>query len=359
MDYYLVSTPLHLYIACALALERKQESTAHLIFIDQYPQQPDMFLNALNSWENSPFVKTNIFFGRDAKGIGKLRTRKKIFLRLREMIAEDCPQNIFVGNDRRVEFQYAMHYCRKINLQTKGIYFDEGLFTYIGREASERFSERVIDNVVRKLFYGLWWQSPKTIGTSKWIEEIYVAFPKFIHPLLKSKIVRPLESIFFSHKDLYVFAQKLLSNIDIENSTLQVKIILTLPEATDMKRISNYQESIHFLIESLLEKNFSIAVKYHPSATGRDLLRISKKYSVQLIPDHIPFEILLPLLNSSVILIGDMSSTLLTTKMLRPDIKIIGFEANKSNYYLKFKGFFESLDIGFYNLKIINEIVLK
>jgi hypothetical protein len=359
MDYYLVSTPLHLYIACALALERKQKSTAHLIFIDQYPTQPAMFLDSLSRWENNPFEKVNAFFGREDKGIKKLYRRKKLFLELEKIINLNPPENIFVGNDRRIEFQYMMQYCQKLDLKTKGIYFDEGLFTYIGREASESFVEQVVDNVIRKLFYGLWWQSPKTIGASKWINEVYVAFPKLMHPLLKNKTIKPLQSVFFSHKSLHEFAENILSDANVKRTILQVKIVLTLPETTDMEQIPYYTESVMSLIKYLLEKNFSIAIKYHPSAAGRDLLHISERYDVQIMPAHIPFEMFLPLLDSGVVLIGDMSSTLLTTKMLRPDIKIIGFEANKSNYYLKFKNFFHSLGIDFYNLKIIGEIILK
>jgi hypothetical protein len=175
----LSSTILHLYVSSVLAAERGEE--AHLVFIDQ-PADKDFPLYPLvKEWTESPFASARLYPGRFKGILNKLKQRKQLFSQLQQTITELRPANIFVGNDRRIEFQWSMHVAESIGCQPVGHYMDEGTYTYLGRKASSAFSDAVLDNWLKKLSYGFWWKNPPTIGGSDWISDVHAAFPDHVY----------------------------------------------------------------------------------------------------------------------------------------------------------------------------------
>ena len=75
-------------------------------------------------------------FCAEAKGLKeKMRERRRNFAALQVAVKAVQPDRIAVGSDRRVEFQFAMHCLHRLGLNPKGIYLDDGLYTYAGRPA--------------------------------------------------------------------------------------------------------------------------------------------------------------------------------------------------------------------------------
>lgn len=336
---YFVSTLLHLFTATAIAGERKDEN-AVLVFIDQPEGRVPQVFNLVQQWELSPFAEQHLFYGRLKGGVSKLKKRRQLFRGIKQLIERVHPDHIFVGNDRRIEFQYAMHIASLQGKETVGHYMDEGTFTYVGRQASSGIGDVVVDNLLKKLFYGTWWKNPLTVGESAWIKEIHVAFPELIDPRLKRKVVHCLSALSFQSASLRQLSQMMLQENGVtEDQIRSLDVLITLPHESLFEKNSGYKEKILSLISEL---KGTVAVKYHPRNGGEDALGL-QRYGVQLLPSSVSYEAILPLLKNEAMVIGDVSSTLLLTRWLRPEIQAISYRNGTENK--KFEQLFSDLGI--------------
>lgn len=351
--YYLVSTPLHLLVSLAVALSRQDEEEAKLFFVAQETDshRMDFFRASMRAWTDSPFVDTTAFFRPNGRGWGKVASRKRLFADLKSEANAFKPERVYVGNDRHLEFQWIMHQCREAGaetgVETKGIYLDEGLYTYVGRKASERFSDRVVDDWLKKLFYGFWWQTPSTIGSSGWVNEIIVAYPNWVTAQLKAKPTSPLQTSWFDHPQMQEITQAWLKFFAIKRTQLErCQLVLTLPEASDMRQVVGYELEARELLSRLSRSGWKVAVKYHPKDMGDDLLSVLTLPGVFEIPANAPFEVILPSLPENCFVLGDMSTTVLTTRLFRPSVKVMVMQLGElSGHFDQFLSFYEKLDL--------------
>jgi hypothetical protein len=352
--FYLVSTPLHLFLSSAIALQNPDKKNI-LIFIDQAEIESNFYLRQINQWVSSPFQEVHIFPGRIKGLLAKRRSRKQTFNNLAQLIERLEPSDIHIGNDRRIEFQYCMHRSQQYGGAT-GYYIDEGTYTYIGRAQSQSFQDAIVDNWVKKLIYGFWWKNPITIGGSDWISSIYVAFPKLVHPLLRKKNIIELKSEWLESQSLNEFSKQLLSakNMDA-NSIDSVDVLIALPHESIIAQNVLYKSSILNLIAQLQEKNKNIAVKYHPRDSQTDALNLEKS-GCQLIPAQVNFEALLLIFPRDCTIIGDFSSVLLNARWLRPDIKVVAALDKTTAIPQHFASLYSSLGIEMVNVEDIHTV---
>ena len=323
---YFASTILHLYAAAVIAAERNEE--AHLIFIDQ-PEGKDFPLYKLvQEWQSSPFKSVRLFHGRFPGVLNKLRKRKALFQKLEASVQEIRPQNIFVGNDRRIEFQYSMHVAETLGLKPVGHYMDEGTYTYMGRKDSEGFGDAVLDNLAKKLSYGFWWKTPPTIGGSDWIRFVHVAFPQYVHPILKQKDVIQLSAEGFKSQAIRSLSSAIISHYEYSGEALRdIQALFTLPHESLFEKHPRNIESLLKNLDKKIAEGKPTAIKYHPRNSAEDILNLEEKGAI-LIPAGISFEAILPLLPDNSEVWGDVSSTLLISKWLRPHIRVISVAGN-------------------------------
>ncbi|RTE67151.1 hypothetical protein EH243_02795 [Amphritea opalescens] len=336
---YFVSTLLHLFTATAIAGERSDEK-AVLVFIDQPEGATPQIVELVQQWALSPFAEQHLFFGRLKGGLSKLKKRRRLFSDLKDLIERLSPGHLFVGNDRRIEFQYAMHIASSQAQTVTGHYMDEGTFTYVGREASSGLGDVVVDNLLKKLFYGFWWKNPVTVGASAWIKEIHVAFPELIDSRLHGKVKHCLSADSFQSDALQQLSQMMLQVNGVTKEQIHgLDVLITLPHESLFEKNTGYRDKVLTLINGL---EGSIAVKYHPRNSGEDALNL-QPLGIQLLPSSISYEAILPLLNSDVTVIGDVSSTLLLTRWLRPEIKTVSYRNGTENK--KFEQLFHDLGV--------------
>lgn len=347
--YYLVSTPLHLLVSLAVILSRQNEEEAKLFFVAQEndSHRMDFFRDSIQAWQNSPFVETRVFFRPSGRSWGKVTSRKRLFAELKTEVSAFKPKRVYVGNDRHLEFQWIMHQCRELGVETKGIYLDEGMYTYVGRKDSKRFSERVVDDWLKKLFYGLWWQTPSTIGGSGCVNEIIVAYPDWVTTQLKEKPASPLQTSWFDHPQMQEITQAWLKYFGINRAQLdRCQLVLTLPEASDMRQVSGYESEARELLTKLSSSGWEVAVKYHPKDMGYDLLSVLALPGVFEIPANMPFEVILPTLPERCFVLGDMSTTVLTSRLFRHDLNVMVMQLGEaSGHFDQFLGFYEKLGL--------------
>lgn len=327
---YFASTILHLYAAASIAVGRQNE-TAHLIFIDQ-PEDSEYPLHSIvGQWSTSPFASVKLLPGRFKGTINKLKKRKQLFNNLEKIITDLKPDNIFVGNDRRIEFQFSMHITETLDLNTQGHYMDEGTFTYVGRKASSSFSDSVVDNWLKKLSYGLWWKNPLTVGESAWISTIHVAFPNLIDQRLRKKIIQPLDNNAFTSDSMMQLSTDILAFYAFDSNKLSnLDALFTLPHESLFTSDSGYRDKVVEQIYNLKSKGLQVAAKYHPRNSNPDALNLLSA-GIELIPSGISFEAILPLLPTKTHIIGDLSSTLLIARWLRPELDVTSIYTGDGN----------------------------
>ena len=327
---YFASTILHLYAAASIAAGRKNE-IAHLVFIDQPEDKEYPLLPIVNQWSSSPFETVRLLPGRFKGLVNKLQKRKVLFKNLDLLVTELRPENIFVGNDRRIEFQFSMHITEKLGLYTKGHYMDEGTFTYVGRKASSSFSDAIIDNWLKKLSYGLWWKNPLTVGESAWISDIHVAFPTLIDERLRQKNIIQLDHAKFISPEVLQLSESIIDHYNVAASRLSsLDALFTLPHESLFTDNPEYRATIVKQINAMKEKGLTVAAKYHPRNSEPDILHLAKA-GIDLLPAGVSFEAILPLLPNSTHIIGDLSSTLLIARWLRPELPVTSFCSGEGN----------------------------
>lgn len=339
---YFASTILHLYAAASIAAGRKNE-TAHLVFIDQPEDKDFPLFSIVEQWQSSPFESVRLYPGR-FKGLrNKLKKRKQLFNKLDDLITQLKPQNIFVGNDRRIEFQFSMHIAETLGLKTKGHYMDEGTFTYVGRKASSTFSDAIIDNWLKKLSYGLWWKNPQTVGESAWISDIHVAFPELIDDRLTQKVISQLDHKKFTSSEMLQLSESILNFYQVEAERLSsLDGLVTLPHESLFIQNPEYRTTLLQQIDEMKARGLHVAAKYHPRNSAPDVLNLAEA-GVDLLPAGVSFEAILPLLPTSTHIIGDLSSTLLIARWLRPELKVTSICSGEGNP--DFIKLFNALDI--------------
>lgn len=327
---YFASTILHLYAAASIAAGRQNE-TAHLIFIDQPEDKEYPLYSIVQNWGSSPFASIKLLPGRFKGTLNKLKKRKQLFKDLETIITDLKPSNIFVGNDRRIEFQYSMHITETLGLRTEGHYMDEGTFTYVGRKASSSFSDAIIDNWLKKLSYGLWWKNPLTVGESAWISTVHVAFPDLIDQRLRKKIIKKLDSDAFTSNAMMELSTDILDFYAFDSGKLSdLDALFTLPHESLFENNQGYRDLILDQVKGLKDQGLQVAAKYHPRNSNPDALDLAAA-GVELLPSGISFEAILPLLPKKTHIVGDLSSTLLIARWLRPELEVTSIYSGEGN----------------------------
>ncbi|AHF01100.1 hypothetical protein THIAE_04170 [Thiomicrospira aerophila AL3] len=316
-DLYLVSSSLHFFWAWLLASKHQPQRDAHLWLIDQYTDQPLAFTNLLHQ-ADTPFRTTKLWAGRELKGWQKYQQRKRDFNQAQNMLKELQFEQVFIGNDRSVFGQYVLRMLKQAqqpqnSSSEQAIALDDGVFSYLGRSASKCWHERFIDQGLKKLSYGLWYDSPSTIGASKWINQAWLMYPSYAHSELQAKSPQNLA---LAREDLNSFApiaQRLIHmHAKLLVETNAPDVLIALPNHNLIKTTPDYLSRLTQLIKQLQQQNKRIAVKYHPAAQGKDKLNIVAQFGVQCINDQLSFEVLLSLWQDQAVeFIGDLSTTTL------------------------------------------------
>jgi hypothetical protein len=355
---YLVSTPLNLFIASAIAMEKRKHQNANQIrielgFIDQPGDGANVYVETVKAWQDSPFDAIHVLPARTSGPLKKFSHRKQAFSMLREIIDELRPGMIAVGNDRRVEFQFAMHYAECSGYAPRGVYLDDGTYTYVGRK-TKVVRDAWLDNGLKKLVYGRWWQQPPTVGASGWIDDAYVAFPELVFEPLKQKSLHKINASWFESQPIQSLSQLLMAKFEVDKSQLEkLDVVITLPHGSLITDESTYADTMRQVVEGLSQRSKRIGIKYHPSQKRKDPLGLAVYSGVMLLPSVLAFEVLLPALGEAVI-VGDVSTALLSSKWLRPALRVIAIASG--SYQQQFLELFRQLEIELIdNVSALNE----
>jgi hypothetical protein len=321
---FMVSTPLHLYNALAIALQHREDWQSHLWFIDQ-KDWLNPYFHVLKGWKDQPFAGIEYFVTNLPGNAARIRARKEAFDKIDGLVADIRPRELLVGNDRRIEFVYAInHACRRSGLPVRGSLIDDGVYSYIDQR-SKWFQDTGPERLMKKLVYGSWYERTPSIGGSPFIDRAFVAFPEFVNSYLRRLKVEGIDMELYRSPEIRTYSEMLLESANIDRQELPgYDLVLTLPHESLFNRFPNFQKSMRILVDSVRNGGKRVGIKYHPRQKADDPLQLVSGDD-QLIPRTVAFEILLPLLGKPLIL-GDVSTVLLTARWLRPDLPVVALQ---------------------------------
>lgn len=335
---YLPSTPLNTLLACAHALthaETGAKNDVRLWLIDQKQLDNNEYFLALQQWTHSPFSEIRIFSGA-AKGLSKLKERKKNFKAIFNALRSFQPSLVGVGSDRRVEFQYVMHRLTQQKTPAIGLYLDDGLYSYAGSESG--WLESALNSFLKKMAYGMWWKEPKTVGASSIINQAWLFSPTVaIKAVKQARFVQAIPLEIFQSTEMTSLSALMLSKFDeTTESYLNLDVLFFLPHPNDAKKMQDYQENIALVIQELAQRGKKVAIKYHPRIGQGDPFKLMALGVIKKIPARLASEFVLPILPSGCHVIGDVGTALLTCHWLRPDLPLTAVLSPEDPFQSKF-----------------------
>lgn len=343
---YLPSTPLNILLSIAHAAAFQSEQQAKMVLIDQKQLENNRYYQSLKQAGEGLFTEVSILPGL-AKGKAKLQEREQNFVLLKALLQEFSPDEIVVGSDRRVEFQQAMHFMSNTAKQTAGVYLDDGLYSYAGKPYS--WFKEPINALLKKLAYGLWWQEPKTVGASAWIDQAWLFQPQYAVQAIQAKACHQIKTDWFALPEVQAISTEILGQYGIDVKAVQtlveVDVFILFSHPNDIAQMPGYRQRVEAFIKQLTERNLKVAVKYHPRAQTEDDWGLAEQFELFLAPRDLAFEFMLPMLKPNSIVLGDVGTVVMTAKWLRPDIASYAVLNEDDDYASQFRGIMEKLQI--------------
>ena len=349
ISLHIVSTPRHVLSAIAIASKDAKEN--HQIIVCDQVLNNHVYLNTLNEYfkKSRLFSSSAIIFKSNKNGINKLQHRKNIFHQLDSYLSQCSPKKIYVGNDRRIEFQYI---ASRLKRSVEHIYVDEGTGTYnngFGANKKNELFDQFLDSPLKKIAYGRWYDRPSMLGGSKWIDGSIICFPELANAAIKKKAIIPFQPVWFEHKNvkefLYFYAKRIsldvLQIIDIQN-------IFILPHSMFLKSPAFDMAAFKCKIQEAISLGHIVGVKYHPRQHG-DPLGLSEIDVIE-IPRELPLELFLPLMTIKEAW-GDVSSAVMSVKWLCPDANVYAEMCGDSKELNFFEGLFAEIGVQIIDLE--------
>ena len=345
-NLFMANTPLVVLEAAAAA--RRQGARAQLVLLEDF-ELADRLARLLKRWRDNPFEAIVRLPGRHEehrRGPGaqrglsaftrriavKREIRRETMAMLRDLDARFEPDAVWVGNDKKVETQYALHLASERTHARAGRYLDDGLHSYLGR-FRERPLVRRVDEIVKRLGYGRWARRVPQIGTSPWIAEGWVAFPAETVDQSPERVRRELPREWFTGRDFLRLSGLAAREFELDRAALRgCSAVLVLPHSNFLRANEALRLRLHRLLETAAACGRRVALKYHPREREADPAGLLADGAALVLPKILPMELLLPLLPRGALLAGEASTALLAAHWLRPDLSVRDLGAGRGDY---------------------------
>jgi len=357
MNIFLAFTPYHSLLAYSAALSQKEKENV-LFVVAEFPGAK-VLSKALR--DSSFKVFTNVIClpgthkGRNI--LAKVFTRKKNTFSLKAFIAKYCVENVFVGNNSRIEAQAALYYAKNMYPDCKGIYMEDGTAVYRSEFPEKK---KFFIKFFCRVFFGSWWRDEHILGTSPKIDTCQVLFPKFVREELKTKnIIAVNKKNFLQIRKDKSFTEYLyFLNFDTQ-AIKNIDVLLISLHSDVGKEYPLLKEAMRVILSYIENKKLRVSVKYHPRELLKDFLMQKGKKNVLILPRAIPLELLYAISsNPPKLIIGGHSTALLTARWIFPKAKIISIAPLFGYYDINIFETFKKNNIHFVsNINDINTVL--
>ncbi len=341
----LVGTFRHYFIGLGLALS-DSKCNYHLVFINQKfdDERNPIYQASLRLVE--PFASVTCLPLRTSKFKKKNINRKAAFEILRERILAIKPVEIATGNDRRIEFQYAMHFSRNVlNLDVKGAFLDQGTGSYISFQKinmRKYLARKWIDVPIKKLVYGSWFSRMRRYGESHWTDTCYLTHPELAPGHLLKKECVEVKVDFYKGEQALRVIESIVDSLGCgdEGRLKEAGLLLVLPHSSTIEEMYGSLDQAKEFFKGICGRYDNVYAKYHPADPG-DLLNLNGY--AHILPSQMPVEVLFSVMAFDKV-IGDISTSLLSAKWMLPKANVYFFDI-PSLYVDQVRGLFKSINV--------------
>ncbi len=359
-NLFMANTPLVVLEAAAAA--RRQGGRAQLVLLEDFDLASKLSA-LLRRWRDNPFEKIVHLPCRHEeyrRGPGaqrgirafarRIATKREIrgetMAVLRALDAGFEPHAVWVGNDKKVETQYALHLASERTGTRAGRFIDDGLHTYLGR-FRERPLVRRVDELVKRIGYGAWATRVPQIGTSPWIAESWVAFPDETVDQSPERIRHAMPREWFTGRDFGRLSALAGREFGLDREALRsCSVVLLLPHSKLLQGNESLLLSLRRLMAAADACGRRVALKYHPRELAADPFGLLEDSSAQVLPKLLPMELIVPLLARGSLLVGEGTTAVLAAHWLRPDLSVRDFGVGRGDYAARCRALFERHGIG-------------
>ncbi len=339
----LASTPLHLLDALILATTTFQDNETIIVLLDQKDAR---YHDALQSYRQAhpatfPFDACYLLGLKPKKLWAKLRNKRQNHRLLAEIIARHKPHLIITGNDRKIEFDYAMDLASRERSNVTGGYMDDGLHSYIPQNLAW-YQYTLFDTLLQRLFLGRKHAIPRLLGTSASVKTCYFYRPDLAHEALHRKQLEPLDAAALRRLPLHEILRNLSETLTKEAIPSRPDAtLLILPHPSVKREIPGYQT----IIDTLFALPNPLLLKCHPrDAESPEAKRCRNDAKCHLLPADVAMELLIFNITLRTVC-GMRSSALLTLSWLLPDTTFYNLRTGDETYDRLFARFgIETID---------------
>jgi hypothetical protein len=286
MDKVLIAST-YLHLIDSLIIQKQFNNSFHLVFIGKKNTIFDLIKNEFKSY----------LFLEEKKDKNKIQQRIKNYQILNNYIKEISPNEIIIGNDRKIETAILI-----ANNSYNYSYMDDGLHSYI-LEKQHILKYSFFEKKLKEFIYKNSLVLPKFIGCANYIKKAYLFRPNLAHKLLKNKTLIKLQPDIEYLKNVF---NPLIDKNTISLLQKATKIIfLPHPKFITKEKIDK--------INRFIDKN--TLIKLHPRDNTTKINGI--------ILQNLFSEIIFLYTNAKIY--GFNTTSLLTAKWLREDLEVFYF----------------------------------
>lgn len=312
---YVVSSPLHLFVALGLMCGPLRQHRHAVALINQRPQQRDFLAEALEAdAERRASVERFLVLGRYAPA-------RRILADISAFTARQAPTVLAAGNDAKMEFYAAV----RGGPQARRVFLEDGLYSYLPvRDSKPSWWQRFSD-WRRGLKYGVPVERTACLGGSRAIQESYVLMPERVHEALARKPVHRLEREWFADPWLrgVCIAAGEAAGFDAQRCR-SIGLLLLPPQLELLQQSAPLRRRFETVARIHGERGELVAIKRHPRSRGTDFglaLDLPPEQLIE-IPPRLPSEALVPLLPAGTLVVGALTTALLTLALLAEHVTV-------------------------------------
>ena len=351
-NVFISFTPYHILLSYAIALD-EEKSAKNCLFVISDFGDVDPLVYSLEGWSRCPFAQIERLPGVYGQ-VSRFRRHfiiKRALIPITEFITRHKIECVYVFNDGRPEAQAALHFAKKANKSTVGIYVEDGAGVYSAYKSTKRPLYKIL---LAKLFYGPWWQDVKVLGTSRWIDEVKAIFPQLVRPELRSKPITSISRYALLELQNQEWPYEYLENLGVKIGELNdLDAVLIVAHSEFARRIPRYKRVIENVLAIARSQGLRLAIKYHPRETLGDFLLVGNTEGIIVLPQSLPIELVYIFTSKQIrFIVGDISTSLLTAKWLLDNAMVVSIAPLIGQTDSQLFRTFHELDI-----KIVNNMV--
>jgi len=322
-------TPYHVLTACAISASRGGKYTDYLVVSPGFPNA-DALLDAIRKWPGSPFKSVQALwsiYGRNKyirRIISKVRNQ-----RLRSLLTNYNPDELFVFNTANPTSQALLHYGREQTPPLETVYVEDGMDAYNNGRERTRQSETTYK--LERLFFGDWYQRVSIMGDSDRIDRVLVNFPEHARPVLQEKPISKIDFDPFLAGDNRPWISEYLQALD-GSLPEQLDAVVLLAHSNAITG-DWYEQLIRTALETFQERGDSVGIKYHPRESDPGFIDVPEG-NITVLPSAAPVEVIYLLYRNQLRhVVGGISTGLLTALIFLKNPNVISLASQFGDGY--------------------------